>query len=324
MQKIPALQLPEVFPHPDAIRSFGDNKHSYEPEFWEFQYQIYRYLGRVHEQELITRYQGILRNMRVLISADRHIVPIQSFLSSWYWYRKEHQTRFEFFLRGLHLPIQPPRDVLDNQSKDAPARPRYPNYGDVIFRYGKHEHMQAMVERGMIRIGPDSFYRTLEFDTARADDESEKNSYLAGEYSRITTKADKEIPVIGDIKRTVSGPQYYLLCMSCDWDSQLFADFDADACVVIRDAEKFAKLLETAARPQLEGWYFMHNPVEYFDPYEMPKNQFFDHAMSKDFRFAYQREYRFFWMAMKGEKAVGFRFLELGPLKQMAELHLRR
>ncbi len=49
MLRVPSFHLPESFPHSEAIRSLGDNLHSYEPEFWEFQYQIYRYLERVSD-----------------------------------------------------------------------------------------------------------------------------------------------------------------------------------------------------------------------------------------------------------------------------------
>ena len=324
MLRVPALAIPDVFPNPEAVRSLGDNQHGYEPEFWEFQYEIYRYLSRVKELDLVTRYESIIRNMRALISPDRHIIPIQSFLSSWYWYRKEHQTRLEFFLRGTNLPVEPPVGVFDNASVAAPARPRHPNAADALFRYGQSHHMQAMVEHGSIRIGPASFYRELERDVARVDEECAKNSFMPGEYTRITTQEGKEIPIIGDVRRTVSAPDYFVLCMSCDWDPALFDDFGADSCVIVRDPEAFAQRLELAVKLILDGWHFHHNPVEYFDPYEMPRHQYFDASMCKDFRFAYQREYRFLWMHTNGCEADGFRFLELGPLDGIAELHLQR
>ena len=39
-EPLPTARLP----HKNAVYSLGDNLHSYEPEFWEFQYQCYRYL----------------------------------------------------------------------------------------------------------------------------------------------------------------------------------------------------------------------------------------------------------------------------------------
>lgn len=324
MLRVPALTIPDISPNPDAVRSLGDNQHGYEPEFWEFQYEIYRYLSRVKELDLVARYKSIIRNMRALISPDRHIIPIQSFLSSWYWYRKEHQTRLEFFLRGTSVPVEPPVGILDNAPVAAPARPRHPNAADVLFRYGPSQRMQAMVERGSIRIGPASFCRDLERDEARADEERAKNSFVSGRYTRIITQEGKEIPIIGDVRRTVSAPDYFVLCMSCDWDPTLFDDFGSDSCVIVRDPEAFAQRLELAVKLVLNDWYFHHNPVEYFDPYEMPRHQYFDASMCKDFRFAYQREYRFLWMHMDGREVDGFKFLELGPLDGIAEIHFRK
>ncbi len=321
MPRVPALKIPEILPHPEAIRSWGDHQHSYEPEFWEFQYELYRYLGRVSQEKLVERYPAIIRNMHALVSDDRHVIPIQSFLSSWYWYRKEHQTRLEFAMRGLDLPVQPPAGVLNNQALDAPVRPRSPNAGDVLFRYSKRGYLEEMVHRGRIRIGPASFYRKLELGEARADEERAKVSFMPGEYSRITSHDGREIPFIGDIRRSVSAPNYYVLCLSCDWDSALFTDFQADACAVIRGTDAFAERLEAASKLQLDDWYFHHNPVEYFDPHEMPENQYFDAAMCKDFRFTYQREYRFLWIHLQDREPTGFRYLDLGPLRDIVELY---
>ena len=322
MLKITSLQIPEILPHADAIRSFGDNKHSYEPKFWEFQYEIYRYLKQASEEYLLSRYRSIIRNMYALVSTDRHVIPIQSFLSSWYWYRKEHQTRLEFFLRKMDLPVSPPKGILNNDRKGAPTHPRSPNAGDILFRYGKIKYMKLMVQHGSIRIGPASFYRNIE-STARADEECKKISFIPGAYTRIITNEEREVPIRGDVQRTVSAPNYYMLSMSCDWDLSMFDDFSADACVVLRDPERFAERLEFMSKPQLDGWYFHHNPIQYFDPYEMQRNQCFDAAMCKDFCFAYQREYRFLWIHTGGKEAKGFKILELGPLENITELHIR-
>jgi hypothetical protein len=184
--------------------------------------------------------------------------------------------------------------------------------------------MEDMVRRGRIRIGPASHYRSLELGAARADEELEKSSFMPGEYARITTKDGKPIPIIGDVRRTVSAPDYYTLCLSCDWDSALFEAFGADACVVIRHPEVFARRVDTVAKGQLEGWYFHHNPIQYFDPYEMPEKHYLDAGMCKDFRFAYQREYRFLWTHLEGREASGLKYLDLGSLDDIAELHARR
>jgi len=81
MQSIPPLPLPEIFPSGKAIKSSRDNHHGYEPEFWEFFYDINRYLKYVGTDELRERYVGIKRNLNCLSSEERHIIPRQSFLA---------------------------------------------------------------------------------------------------------------------------------------------------------------------------------------------------------------------------------------------------
>jgi len=161
----------------------------------------------------------------------------------------------------------------------------------------------------------------MEHDKARQDEECSKKSFLAGTRTRITTHDGRNIPFLGCVERTVSMPNFYVFCMACDWDPKLFTDFEADTCLIIKDAEHFASRIEIAAAPQLPGWYFHHNPVEYFDPYEMGISEHIDAGMYKDFRFAYQREYRFLWSPPNGIAPDGFKFLELGNIDNLTEVH---
>lgn len=323
MQKVQSLQLPQRLPHENAVRSFGDNLHSYEPEFWEFQYQCYRYLERVPETVLVERYKDILRNMKALVSRDRDVIPIQSFLSSWYWFRKEHQTRLEFSLRHAALPVTPPVEItFDNVAVGAPARPAHPNAGDILFRYDRRKYIELLANEGLIRIRPASGFKSLENDRARQDDECEKMAFLPGAHTSIMTSDGVNMPIVGDVKKTVSMADYYAFCMACDWDSDLFADFDgADSCIVIRGVDEFARRIQHAAAEQLPNWDFHHKPVEYFDPYERLRNEHLDPGMSKNFRFAYQREYRFLWFPKGAEVADGFKDLTLGNLCDLADVH---
>jgi len=320
---VPSLILPDTLPSDEAIKSGKETRHDYDPEFWEFRYKLYRYLERVPDDELEARYLGILKNMRAIISRDRHVIPIGTFLSSWYWYRKEHQTRYEFYLRGVELPTEHPEGVLDNLQPNAPARPRHPNAGDLIFRYTATHWAQQMVDNGALRLTPASRYGDSEMNVARKDVECEKTSYMPGQHVRITTLDGREIPVKGNVSKAISAPDYYVLSMSCDWDDSLFDDFESDECVLIHNPKSFTGQLSRAASAQLPGWYFHHNPVEYFDPYEMIPNHGVTAGNSKDFVYAYQREYRFQWMPLNEERTRGYIDLELGPLKYFAHMHGR-
>jgi hypothetical protein len=320
LQKIESLKLPEQLPTSEALKSWQQNEHDYEPEFWEFQYEIYRYLKNINDKNLIERYRDIHRNFHVLVRPERNVIPVNSFLSSWYWYRKEHQTHYEFFLRNLPLPMPTP---YPRQYFVAPIRPKGPNSGDILFRYGDSEFMRVFAERGEIRISPASVYKDGPVTDPRTDDELNIHRWLSGQHTRITTKEGKNIPVIGDVHETVSIPMnYYTLCMSCDFEPKMFEEFGYDSCVIIKDPEQFAARIENSSRDFLQNWYFHHNPIEYFDPYEPYKNQYLDPVMCKDFRFTYQMEYRFIWHPLNFGSAKDYVFLTIGALNDICDLYI--
>lgn len=148
------------------------------------------------------------------------------------------------------------------------------------------------------------FYAKLEKDIARQDEEMTKVSFLNENHATVTTLDGQPIPIVGNIQYSHSGPPYYLLCMSCDWDRRLLTEFNVDRCAVISNVDEFARRLERAASELMPGCRFHHNPVEYFDPYELPPRSYIGHCISKDFRFAYQREYRFILMHSEAQPEV--------------------
>ena len=320
MQKLDSLILPNVLPHEKAIKSWGQNIHNYEPEFWEFFYEVNRYLKNITEKKLNERYKILSKNLRILTSPERHVIPINSFLSSWYWYQKEHQTRYEFLLRGVPLPNSPPQS---RESITKPFCPKGPNSCDIIFRYGELEYMKLIVDDGIIQISPASKYKDGNASDPRTDDEMNKHCWELGNQIKIITQDGKKSSIIGDLKRTVSTPKnYYTLCCSCDFEPTIFEEFNYDSCVVIKKPEEFANRLEKETKKQLPGWYFHHNPIEYFDPHVATKNQYFCPTMCKDFSYAYQMEYRFLWDPPNNVNAEKHIKVNLGPLNDICELYV--
>ena len=114
--------------------------------------------------------------------------------------------------------------------------------------------MRMFVEQGIIRISPASKYKDGALFNPRTDDELNKHQWLVGEHTTITTRNGKRIPIIGDLKRTVSThSDYYTLCLSCDFDFMLFDAFDnafdkCNSCVVIKNPVEFARRLENEAK----------------------------------------------------------------------------
>ncbi len=309
--KIEPLTLPENYPTPETMTSWNQNKHNYEPETWEFEYEMRRYLSRVSEGDLRERYRDIVRNMSSYTGPERDSIPIHSYQSSWYWFRKEHQNRLEFALRGIDPPAFD--RVPMNSYKGGLESQKVPNGTKVIFRYSKSKYMREMVVQGKIRFSPAESYEDKQHNQARRDDELHKHAYIPGEHATITDQSGRRINVLGDIRRTVTGTRYHLVCLSCVWDPELFVDFEADTCVVISDPQEFAKRIEAAGKAIFPGWYFLDCPVQYYDPFEQGGNEVFDSAMSKDFRFAYQNEYRILWAQMNAAPVIGHKYIEIGP-----------
>jgi hypothetical protein len=111
--------------------------------------------------------------------------------------------------------------------------------------------------------------------------------------------------------------------MSTDFEPQIFEEFGYDSCVIIKDLDQFAARLEASTKYLLPNWYFHHNPVEYFDPHETYKNQYLDTVMCKDFRFAYQMEYRVIWHPQDDASAKDYIVVRIGSLEDICELYIR-
>lgn len=315
---IPPLPLPRSLPHPSAIASTGSNPDHYAPEFWENGYRTRRYLGRVSLCELELRYKSILQNLVTLVAEERDVIPLTSALSSWYWFRKEHQTRLEFHLRQAPVPV--PHLPLYSV-RIGPTKPEFPNAGDVLFRYGQRSHLQQMLNDGVVRLGSAMSYAEMENDAARQDDEASKTSYLPGEYARVTTLDGRRIPIVGDVTRSTATSNYYLLCFSSEWDPQMFTAFDgADSCLLIRDVDRLHKRLSGACERAYPGCISSLVPIHYFDPYDMTAREPSDPVFIKDFSFAYQQEWRFICVPRNGSPLQPAIFLNAGSLTDIAEL----
>lgn len=321
MNKVRELNLPTIKPSQEAMNSGNHNKYNYESESWELEYESYRYLKDLDNISLTKRYQGILRNMRRLVSEERHIIPIKSYLSSWYWFRKEHHTRLEFFLRKHSLPEKPPMKFTEINKDETPEWPKRPNACDVLFRFGKESYMIPMLKEGKVRVSPASIYSDGIAGDPRTDNELKKTSFLPKSSIRLTTVNGVNLPVKGNLSRSISSSNYYVLCASCGYHPELFSDFKSDCCIVITDPNEFEDRIERAMNIKTPGWEFIAIPVQYYDPYELSLSGYLDPVLSKDFLYAYQMEYRFAWRSLDNSEAEEYIYLNLDSLEDIAYLY---
>jgi hypothetical protein len=178
-----------------------------------------------------------------------------------------------------------------------------------------------MLNDGVVRLRSATSYVQIENDAARQDDEVTKISYLPGEYARVATLAGRELPIVGDITRKTSTSNYYLLCLSSEWDRQLFTAFTgADGCLLIKDVEQLHQRLIRACESMFPGCISSFLPVHYFDPYDMTAREPSTPLLRKDFRFAYQQEWRFICVPRNDEPPQEAIFPNTDPIYDIAEL----
>lgn len=318
--QIEARELPPTLPSPQALANSGQNAAAYEPWFWEVEYLTHRYLERLPLEKVHERHAHLVNNLTRLATTDRAYIPSHAFQSAWYWYRKEHQTRLELHLRGAD-PSSDPNALPPASTANGRFPRNEPGDPKLLFRYAQKTHAEATRDSGIIRVAPATSYLDIENDAARADDEMVKTVFLSGARTRITDMRGNPMKVVGDVRIDHGGPEYFVTCFSNVWDVRLFDDFRGTThCIVLRDVDAFAARLEAAGRGCFEGWYFHHNPTWYFDPHESSLDAYVSHATSKDFRFAYQEEYRFLWANHGGRPVDGPQFLKLGSLVDIVEV----
>jgi hypothetical protein len=99
----------------------------------------------------------------------------------------------------------------------------------------------------------------------------------------------------------------------------LFVDFDATACVVIKDPSEFGRRLRAIDAKYFPCCDSQDGQVNYVDPL-LPKTAKLFVPMSKHFRYEYQREHRFIWLPPPVTGPISFVDVTLGPLTDIADL----
>lgn len=316
--KIKRRTLPETYPPLEKITKAGLNLHSYDPDFWELEYAWKRRLDGMTNLQLSHRHNEILRNLSVFSDDRRAVILIQNWESNWYWLRKEHQVRIELAARGNF-------DFVELPKRDSSGITHTFNQGYpwVLFRYGKLKYLVDEVKYGRVRFTPELNYFADENNDARKDDEINKTTFLPKSSTKVTTESGEPIPILSDVKVEVSGTNYHLCCFSLEWDETLFEEFEADCCMVVSDPMKFASRVKNCGADLFKDYHFVDLPVEYYDPYYRSTDISFNPAVCKDFRFAYQREFRMIWAQFDAAPIAGVSNVEIGPSYEFVHLFNR-
>ena len=335
----------------DALVPVGWDK---EHEGWWREYQANRYCRFESRKELNQRFQDIHVNTVVLSPSGRIAMTANP-----KWYRLSQHVIDEMLMRGQPLTEQnlDPRVDVAAPFKDGElckkagdvAAARGTN-NDVVVKYGSYDHMKQLFEQGRVWINPATTYGQSGNQAIRDD---ERGFEFKGGYrpwgdasvffgrdnapediGNLAARGDVEFVQIFDAphlsqheyaKVAMRMRNYWTYCVAGVLDPRLFADFDADACLVIRK-RPFVERLAWRARLLMGHVATYIGEVAYEDPLgashkcrSAPVTSIQVH-MTKLFRYAYQREFRFAWVPRKPVENLKPMVVEIGSISDIAEL----
>ncbi len=319
MLSINTRTLPNELPALEAMRNRGHGEVAYDPEYWELDYRSRRYLEELTSGDLEKRFEGTVRSLSAFANPGRVDVPIDIYLGAWYWFRKDHQIRLEYFLRGEQEPTFP-YPISSNFFEEFEVGD-FASGQNMIFRYTTLSRALDLVRDGIFYVGSAAKYQDPSLNVAQRDDELTKSSFMLKKHVTITTEDGRVIKPLSDVRRSVTASNYNQVSFCTHWDSRMFDYFETEVCIVVNELEEFRARLMEAGKEKFNNWYFECLPVQYFDPYELLRNERPTAVLSKDISFAYQREFRVFWDAMEQFSEIGPQTLNLGVCKDIMQIY---
>jgi hypothetical protein len=300
---------------------------------WRQDYRQDRYLEHLSLDELEQRVRDVLTNISVLSEDGKlSLPPVEK--GTGYWIQLFTHLLEEFALRGQSFRA----GFLKDNPMPIPTWPEMPRAaravsgrvfepGKFLFKFGKQEHLKSTLETGMIRLAPASSYSDPSLNYAIRDDELNftvqmpaKDTWIQEVDEKTLNPAGGRIKALGNISFTQTVPSdYYVYCLSSLFTFRLFDDFEADACLVIKQPKQFIERVLLAGFTKLPNWLARVDAVDYLDPLRT-KRESVRAFFAKHFRHSYQKELRIIWVPENRQQNLQPVFTETGPLHEIAEI----
>ena len=344
----------KVFTAPD-VEEMDDNDGigSEQHNEWVREYGANRYCRYETRQELQQRYQDIWANTQVLTRSGKLGLTTDN-----KWYRLQQHVIAEMLLRG-----EPP--TPSNQDpRVSEARPFFDGElcrkaasvvsargtdSEVLVKYGKREHMKALFQNGCLYLNSATNYNESVHNQAVQDEELAiefKGGFICATdpiqfYGRKNPPPQRVVDSGAGFRTIYEVPElnreqyatttirmvtdYWMFCMADGLDQRLFADFEADSCLIIRRKpfEERLRRMVTLHVPNTERHF---GRVQYVDPLGTLRlaagakvARSIPIHMTKVFRYAYQREVRLALLPRTFRARVQPRVLHMGSISDIAE-----
>jgi len=297
------------------------------------EYRRNRYLEHLPKEQLMRRIEDVISNLHVVDSRGRIAMKATN-SSPLYWLSRfqecitEMQLRYgpypAGFTKGFLDPKRLPGSLRKEQLQRFGANLDKPALlGDSLVKYGKRLFLNEVIAAGRIRIMPASLYNDPSLNAAVRDDElaaeiSFDSTFLGIFGGRETFRKQHEHDARQIYRRRVD-TNYYVYCMSTLTSNRLLVDFEADALIVVREPQTFLERLDSAVQRQIPSWQSRVGHVNYYDPLQVTPEEV-DPVMGKNFRYAYQHEFRIAWFPPSTITSLEPIDVELGPLGDIADI----
>lgn len=303
-------------------------------DWWRDEYRKDRYLEYASQDEIEQRIRDLYTNMLVL-TENGQLGPPDLEKGGAFWFQLFTHILEEFGLRKSWLRA----GALANTPFPRPTYPEIPRAvhalgkrefqpGKFLFKFGKRHYLEETLRTGALRLAPASSYSDPSLNYAMKDDELKFTSTLCVRDAFIQKIDERTGQRIGE--RIAMLPcnisltstlctDYYPCCLAALFDFRAFDDFEADACLVIKELRPFVDRLLHAGFDKLPDWYARVDCVEYVDPFRK-KPRDLRPFFTKHFRYTYQNEFRVVWVPPTPRHDLEPVFIEMGPLLDLAEL----
>jgi hypothetical protein len=303
-------------------------------ERWRREYRKRRYAEHLSRPELNKRIRDIFLNiLRVTPDAKIGVFPVEgqpgAFWEKWTHVLEEMVLRYGPYPRGFDRDIlhsEPFPDFASELAGKAARRMAALKLqpGSVFIKLGRKDHMEQLLLEGGLRLQPATFYSRPGLNQAVRDDEMTipLSFVLTREQVKNLVLNPEDVPDDGRQQRFEvefrSTADFWLYCVSRSIEPRLFVDFNAEACVVIKNPGEFARRLREQALTAT-GTPMTEAKAVYVDPL-LPTTPKIYVPFSKPFGYTYQDEYRFCWVPNPPTAKLDHKDIKIGSLADIAEV----
>lgn len=326
-------------------REFEDLQNPYDG-ILRRQYHLDRYLEGIHPDEKKARYRDAALNS-VWLEPDGSMGQLSAADGVMRFLEVTHHLNEDAKLQGYEKDRYKTDRTVETRMGNYLAK-KYADPNSIIrhlpdtrlggiYKYAQSKFAKALFYNGSVRISLATFFKNQEHNAAIQDVDEDKilirvsrdarNLVIVRDGKEFFKSQESDKMVI--LELLVQHPSY-VFCVSKLLDPRFFFDFDCDAYVFIpnENIPEFARRINEGAKRAIPKCpKMLSTDVVYYDPlrvFDEITDVFHEELLVekyKDFRYEYQREYRFIWPSLEEPSLLNsYLDIEIGPINDIAEL----